>query len=87
MKWMDVQGADPALDPEETPAADPALQGGTRVEMPVGLNLYFPEGFLEGHRVGIEASMPVYENLHGPQLEHGWSVTLGWEYAFSVTGE
>lgn len=81
-RWMNVEGADPLLDPLETPASHPELQGGTRVEMPVGVNVYFPEGFLSGHRVGIEASKPIYQDLDGPQLEHGWSVTLGWEYAF-----
>lgn len=87
MKWLDVEGADPFMNPELNPAANPGLQGGTRVEIPIGLNVYFREGFLDGHRVGIEASLPIYENLHGPQLEHGWTITAGWEYAFSVTGE
>lgn len=80
-RWMNVEGADPLLDPMETPAAHPELQGGTRVEMPVGINVFFPEGLLQGHRVGIEASKPIYQDLDGPQLEHGWSLTLGWEYA------
>lgn len=87
MKWLDVQGADPSMNRNLNPAAHPDLQGGTRVEMPLGMNVFFPEGFLEGHRVGIEASLPIFEDLNGPQLEHGWTITLGWEYAFSVTGE
>lgn len=85
-KWLDVQGADPAMDPFFNPAARPDLQGGTRVELPLGVNVLFQEGFLEGHRVGLEASFPMYESLHGPQLEHGWTLTLGWDYGLSLLG-
>jgi hypothetical protein len=27
-------------------------------------------------RLGLEAGVPVYQNLNGPQLERDWSLTL-----------
>ncbi len=80
--WGDISGADPSLNQNVHPAANPSLQGGTRVDLPVGLNVYFRDGILEGHRLGFEASLPIYEDLHGPQLEHDWTITLGWQYLF-----
>lgn len=82
--WLDVQGADPALDQSFNPASRPDLQGGTRVELPLGMNVLFQEGLLENHRVGLEVSFPIYEDLHGPQLEHGWTASLGWDWALPV---
>ncbi len=79
-----IEGADPALNPNLTPLADPTFQGGTRVELPLGLNVLFEEGLLEDHRFGLEASFPVHQDLEGLQLEHEWTVTAGWEYALPV---
>lgn len=82
--WGDISGADPILNPNFHPAANTALQGGTRVDLPVGMNVFFQEGLLAGHRLGIEASFPVYEDLNGPQLEHDWTLTAGWEYLLEM---
>lgn len=81
VRTMTVQGADAALSPLANPEEHPSLQGGTRVAVPLGLNVYFPEGLLEGHRLAFEGSLPVYQDLHGPQLAHDWTFTVGWEWA------
>jgi len=58
--------------------ADPSLQGGQRIDLGVGVNMLLPA---KGHRLAFEASLPVYQNLNGPQLEVDWTITVGWQYS------
>lgn len=58
--------------------ADPSLQGGQRIELGLGMNYLLPA---RGHRLAVEASIPVYQNLDGPQMETDWTVTVGWQYS------
>jgi len=80
--WADYEGADPALNPMAIPTADPELRGGEQVDLAPGLNFVVPLGPLGEHRVAIEALLPVYRSLDGPQLETDWSVVVGWQFAF-----
>lgn len=76
----DVDGGDPLIRaPVQT--ADPERQGARRLELGVGLN-WAGRGAAEGHRVGIEAGVPVYQDLNGPQLETDWMATAGYQYTF-----
>ena len=58
--------------------ADPSLQGGQRIDLGLGMNMLLPA---KGHRLAFEASLPVYQNLNGPQLEVDWTITVGWQYS------
>lgn len=82
-RWGDIHGADPTLNPNMVPTANPALRAGSRVDALVGLNLYARGGALSGHRLALEFGVPLYQNLDGPQLEQNWSVTVGWQKAFA----
>lgn len=77
--WDEVEGFDRETDPTTDPAFDPQFQGGDRLEVPFGFNLYFPDGILAGHRLLFEATVPVREDLDGPQLSRDWSIALGWQ--------
>jgi len=68
------------------PTVREELRGGTRVGIPLGLNLYFPSGALKGHRIAAEWHIPVYQTLNGPQLETDWVLTLGWQKSFKPIG-
>jgi hypothetical protein len=83
-KWGNVDGADPALAPAMIYTADPDLRAGTRVDVPLGLNWYFVDGPLRGHRLAVEVNLPVYQDLDGPQLETDWTLTVGWQKAFEL---
>jgi hypothetical protein len=54
------------------PTADPKRRGGERVDLTLGINLFQTEGPLSEHRITIEAGLPVYQALDGPQLENDW---------------
>ncbi|WP_371228496.1 transporter [Roseovarius sp. 2305UL8-3] len=76
-----IDGRDPLImGPVQT--ADPLNYGGDTVTLYAGVNLVGQKGALRGHRFGIEAGVPVYQNLNGPQMETDWTLTLGWTKAF-----
>jgi hypothetical protein len=78
----DIHGSDSALNPRIVPTADPDLRGGQRIDLLVGLNVVVPDGTFRGQRFGIEGGVPVWQDLHGPQLETDWRLVAGWQYAF-----
>lgn len=68
------------LAPVQT--ADPDNFGGDVVEVGLGLALKGVEGWTIGHELGVEVTVPLYQDLNGPQLERDYGVTLGWKKAF-----
>ncbi len=80
--WGNVHGADPDIDSTFDPEGDPHRQGGRRVDLLLGTNFYVPTGLLKGTRVNIEAGLPIYESLEGPQLSTRWIFSAGLTYSF-----
>jgi len=79
--WGNYDGSDLKL---RVPAgavqtADPALRGGGRLDLGLGLNVKTP---WRGQRLAFEATLPIYQNLDGPQLATEWFVSAGWQFAF-----
>lgn len=62
--------------------ADPDNYGGKRVSTSLGLNSVMPSGILKGHRFSAELTLPVYQNLNGPQLKRDKAIMFGWSKAF-----
>lgn len=81
--WGNVEGFDEDLDPNQSPAHSNLTQGGWRVDLPVGLNLVVPPGRFAGHRLGVEFTIPLHQDLDGPQLRHRWSLVAGWQKSVS----
>ena len=67
-RWGSIDGFDRRTDPLFDPLANPFAQGGERVVVPFGLNLYLRSGSLAGHRFSIEYYYAVHEDLNGPQM-------------------
>ncbi len=65
-----------------TPTADPNNYGGQTINLGLGINLYNPDGALKGHRLALEYTKPIYENLNGVQMSTDNVIWLGWQYAF-----
>ncbi|MEM6376042.1 MAG: transporter [Pseudomonadota bacterium] len=77
----DIDGRDPRImGPVQT--ADPDNYGGQTITLFAGVNYVVQRGSLRGNRFAIEAGLPLYRDLNGPQLETDWTVTAGWQYAF-----
>jgi len=75
--WEDYDGADPALNPDIIPTADPNLRGGTRFDLGLGLNVHLPNSDFPVDRLAVEFEVPLYQSLDGPQLKTDWQLTLG----------
>ena len=76
-----VDGIDPNIvAPVQT--ADPAFQGGDRVDIGLGVNFSGQSGAWRGMRLGVEFGLPVYQDLNGPQMEADWTLTAGVRYMF-----
>jgi len=78
-EWFDrgnIDGIDPLIvAPVQT--ADPGRLGATRSELGFGLN------YVSGvHRVAVEYSAPIDQDLEGPQLETDDQLTLGYQLSF-----
>jgi hypothetical protein len=79
-KSNNVSGRDPSLEPPSSPAADPFRQAGHRIDLLPGVSFALP--WLPGQRLAVEAELPVFQHLDGPQLERDWALTAGWQWAF-----
>jgi len=77
-----IDGFDPDVNRWSTPAANPDLQGGTRIELPLGVNFFFPEGPLQGNRLRAEFILPVHQDLDGPQVKARYGAALSWGITF-----
>ena len=84
--WGDIDGAAAAFEGpvamRMVPTVFTDLRGGTRLDAGIGVNSSVFKGSLKGLRFAVEALMPAYQDLHGPQLETDWTVTSGLQYAF-----
>jgi hypothetical protein len=62
--------------------ADPDNYGGKRISASLGLNTVVTGGVFKGHRFSIEGTLPVYQNLNGPQLKRDSMIVVGWSKSF-----
>ncbi|GJM22788.1 MAG: hypothetical protein DHS20C15_27030 [Planctomycetota bacterium] len=81
-QWDRIHGADPLLNPNMVPTANPSLSEGERLDFLVGWNWFDADAGTEGNRLAFEFGAPVYQDLEGPQLETDFTVTAGWQKVF-----
>lgn len=76
-----INGIDPNIvAPVQT--ANPDNFGGDVIDLGIGANYSFTSGALKGNRLAVEALMPIYRDLNGPQMETDFTIIAGWQYAF-----
>lgn len=76
-----VDGIDPAIiGPVQT--ANPDFQGGESVTAFGGVNFAATGGALKGWRLGVEAGLPMVQDLNGPQMPTDYTVTVGVQKGF-----
>ena len=57
-------------------SADPNRQKINRLDIGVGLNFIVPNNL---NRLAIEYTIPIHQQLAGPQLKNNWGITIGWQ--------
>jgi len=62
--------------------ANPDYHGGERVTAIAGVNFVATGGPLESWRLGVEAGIPVVQDLNGPQMPNEFTLTFGVQKAF-----
>jgi hypothetical protein len=82
--WGNIDGSDTQLaaSPNMMPTADPNLRGGQRLDLGFGVNLLGSQGYLKGHRLGLEYIRSLHQDLDGPQLGVTSSWMLGYQKAW-----
>ena len=78
----EVDGKDTRMNEAMSPALDPKSQGRDITTFGLGLNYYFQNGGLSGHRLAAEWETPIDQKVNGVQLELDSVWTLGWQYAW-----
>ena len=78
----EVDGEDTRMMKMMSPALNPNSQGRDITAFGLGLNYYFKDGGLKGHRVAAEWETPIDQKVNGVQLEHDSVWTIGWQYAW-----
>jgi hypothetical protein len=78
----DIDTVDPGVDPFSSPMGHPFAQGGNELVVPLGLNVLFRDGPLEGHRLSAELIVPAHHDLNGPQLRSRIGGAVSWSVDF-----
>lgn len=76
-----IQGENPDLNPMMVVTADTANSGMTYADAGVGFNIYISGGTFKNIRIGVEAAVPLFQNMNGVQLRNKESLTLGMQYS------
>ena len=77
-----VDGEDTRMMKMMSPALNPNSQGRDITTFGLGLNYYFQDDGLKGHRIAAEWETPLDQKVNGVQLELDSTWTLGWQYAW-----
>lgn len=67
---------------QTVPTAFGENYGGQRIEALFGLNVIIPIGPLEGHRIGADIRVPLWEDVNGYRLGVDCTATIGWQLVF-----
>ena len=78
----EVDGEDKRMMKMMSPALSTTSQGRDITTFGLGLNYYFQNGGLSGHRLAAEWETPIDQKVNGVQLEIDSFWTLGWQYAW-----
>ena len=76
-----MRGEDNEMNKRMSPAMDSYNNGYKKTLFGVGFNLLSQSNILKNHRLGIEASIPLYQDYKGIQMSEDYRFMIGWQYA------
>jgi hypothetical protein len=77
-----IRRGDPRMNPALAPTNDPNHFGYQRLNLLLGINFYLPDGRFPGQRLSLEAGVPLFQSVEGPQLGEDWMLNAGWNMIF-----
>lgn len=80
--WGSIEGAPDDVDVGRDPGEDPVFTGGKQVDIPLGLNVFMPQGALTGHRFSLEFVWPVHQDYDNFRVASDWGFSVGWQKVF-----
>ncbi len=76
-----IDGGDPQIaGPVQT--ANPDFYGGERLLLGFGINFVENSAASETHQFGAELTLPLYQDLNGPQMQRDYGFTLNYRLTF-----
>lgn len=78
----EVDGEDSRMNNNMSSALSSVDQGRDITTFGLGLNYYFQNSVLRGHRLAAEWETPLDQKVNGVQLELDSTWTFGWQYAW-----
>ncbi|MDN3594127.1 transporter [Zunongwangia endophytica] len=78
----EIDGSYEELNPMMVTTANTQNQGCQYLNSAFGANFYIPKGAFKNVRLGVEYTLPIYQDLNGIQLKNDGSWTLGLQYSF-----
>lgn len=77
-RFGDIQGFDSRLDPSDDPGEDAIFNAGSRVYMPLGVTIAFPdESLLRGAALQVEYAFPVHQEYDNFRLRADTGLRIG----------
>lgn len=84
-RWDAMKGMDPSVAAYvgQDPGYNPYYAKGYSLQVPLGLNIYMPQGLhLGGNRLFVEYLRTVSQYYQGPHLGGNWGIVVGWDAVF-----
>ena len=84
--WDRIHGQDndlltPAGD-YPAPVTNPTLFGGRKIDFLLGIRIPIRRGFFRNQQFEVEAGLPIYQHLNGPQPGEDWRIATSWNIQF-----
>ena len=76
-----MNGSDNEMNPRMSPAMDSYNKGHNKINLGFGVNFVNSSKIFKNHRIGIEGTFPIYQNLRGLQMQETFRFMIGWQYA------
>mgnify|MGYP001233229269 CR=1 FL=1 len=76
-----MNGYDNEMNPRMSPAMDSYNQGHNKINLGFGVNFVNTSKIFKNHRIGVEGTFPIYQNLKGLQMREIYRLIIGWQYS------